>query len=699
MSILTAPKKTEKKERQKKPDELLASVVRETAVPAAVELLRSNTPFVFPSGTAWAILVLAAERIGGLSRKQGRDEAKGSLIELIEADSICTLATADMLTEEVFGIIPTTETLARIEEYSLLTAPTAADGKTPLYSWAVVYQDQNRLQVDLVADATFEMALGVSTGSIALKDAVGREAWAAHSGETDDEPTAEADMDLAKIKVASDAETAEDEGDPLFDEAPDAGVDVDEDPAFDDVFAGTADEEADAPAFEEHTEVDGEAGDAQHVHAVIFDDEDEDSDAGYTDQASVDSVPIDDEPVADQEQVRSTIARRFLTEDLDLEVRLDEFVTSFGVAAPTVQIVVPDGASSWLGDQIAQLTRQANAQLAKLHADGDAELQTEFINLMSLHAEQVMRDVAIDRDGGVYKELTAGAKAEYREALTGKDETARQAQAEIAKAFEAAIVQIGQQAASQAEVQYRERNKAKIQREQLEAVAAIDTKIENDYAHTQQEILGLRRKDAERRMAIGTTRIFSVLAERQQENLAAERALLAELTSDIQRIIDENRKGDISRADALAEEQSRFDRVAALEQEHSMIIDRLRTEHSDRLRRTEEEFEKARQATIEQMRGRDEEWLHNLNLEKEKTASQTSRVTDLLAQMDHMGESFKKQYDDRVNDLQADRQAYINDLERSNQMQGRQNKLLTTLMIAIALVMLGAGFIVGAILL
>ncbi|BAS11903.1 hypothetical protein AHiyo8_02060 [Arthrobacter sp. Hiyo8] len=191
MSILTAPKKTEKKERQKKPDELLASVVRETAVPAAVELLRSNAPFVFPSGTAWAILVLAAERIGGLSRKQGRDEAKGSLIELIEADSICTLATADMLSEEVFGIIPTTETLARMEEYSLLTAPTAADGKTPLYSWAVVYQNQNGLQVDLVADATFAMALGVSTGSIALKDAVGREAWAAHSGETDDEPTAE----------------------------------------------------------------------------------------------------------------------------------------------------------------------------------------------------------------------------------------------------------------------------------------------------------------------------------------------------------------------------------------------------------------------------------------------------------------------------------------------------------------------------
>ncbi|MDP9904769.1 hypothetical protein [Arthrobacter bambusae] len=693
MSILTAPKKTEKRERQKKPDELLASVVRETAVPAAVELLRSNAPFVFPSGTAWAILVLAADRIGGLSRKQCRDEAKGSLIELIEADSICTLATADMLSEEVFGIIPTVETLARMEEYSLLTAPTAADGKTPLYSWAVVYQDQHGLQVDLVADATFAMALGVSTGSIALKDAVGREAWAAHSGETDDELTVEGDVELARIEDGADAE---DEGDPLFEGVSDIDADFDEEPAFGDAFGEIADEEAEAPAFEEYTDAKGEEEDNQREHAVMFDEEDEDG--GDVSQGSAETASVDDEPVADQEQVRSTIARRFLSEDLDLEVRLDEFATSFGVAAPTVQIVVPDAASSWLGDQIAQLTRHANAQLAKLHADGEAELQTEFVNLMSLHAEQVMRDVAIDRDGSVYKELTTGAKAEYREELAAKEEKGRQAQAEIAKGFEAAIAQVGQQAASQAEVQYRERNKAKIQREQLEAVAAIEAKIENDYAHTQQEILKLRRKDAERRMAIGTTRIFSVLAERQQENLAAERALMVELTNEIQRIIDENRKSDITRAEALAEEQSRFDRVAALEQEHLTIVERLRSEHANRLRRTEDEFEEARLAAIEQMRAREEEWQNSLSREKEKTDAQSKRVTDLLKQMSRMGKSFKKEYDKRITDLQAERQAYINDLERSNQMQMRSSRLTTVLMVAMSLFMAAAGFIAGALL-
>jgi len=151
MSILGTATGSHRKERKKKPDELLASVVRETAIPAAVELLRSNTQFVFPSGTAWVMLVLAADEIGGLSKRHGRDEAKGSIIELISSDQIRTVATAEMLEEEVFGIIPTDETLARMEEYSLLTGAT--------YAWAVVWQKPSGdLLVDLVNGATFAQA-------------------------------------------------------------------------------------------------------------------------------------------------------------------------------------------------------------------------------------------------------------------------------------------------------------------------------------------------------------------------------------------------------------------------------------------------------------------------------------------------------------------------------------------------------------
>ena len=197
-------------------------------------------------------------------------------------------------------------------------------------------------------------------------------------------------------------------------------------------------------------------------------------------------------------------------------------------------------------------------------------------------------------------------------------------------------------------------------------------------------------------MAVGMTRVFEVLAERQEENLAVEGALLVELTDKIQRVIDENRKNDLSRAQALATEQATSDRVGALEREQAETIARLNTEHADQLRRAEEEFERTRQSAIEHLRARDEEWQHTLSLEREKTTSQTNRVSDLLAQMDHMGDSFSKQYDARINELQADRQAYINDLERSNLMQSRSNEALIAMAVILALLMLAGGFLIGA---
>lgn len=680
VSILTGPKHAvRRKERQKKPDELLSSVVRETAVPAAVELLRGNERFGLPSGTAWVVLVLAAESIGGLSRRHGRDEARGSIIELIENDSIRTLATGDMLDQQIFGIIPTIGTLERMDEYGLLT--------TAGYTWAVVYQRGGQgLEIDLAAPATFAQAQGVSQGRVDLKDAVGAEIWARHSGE--------ANMDAGLTEAAADAELAEvavepnersfDDGDPLFDQEPVFGTDPDDDLDFSTAFAD--DEGLDSPSFDEHGSPD------ELADGVIGQGNPESGGEGL-DQPT-EQLPA--APVANQLQVRGSLARRFLSEDLDLQVTLDEFTTSFGVGALTVQIEAPQAATSWLGDQVAQLVRQANAQLSQLHADGQTTLQTQFVTLMSLHAEQVIREVSIDREGSVYQGLTAGARAEYREALAAREEKGRQAQAEIAEVFEAAIARVGQQAAAQAEAQYRERNSPRIRREQLDAVTVIEAKVENDYDYTRQEILGLRRKDAERKMAIGMTRVFEVLAERQAEALAAERALLVRLTDEIQSVIDENRKNDISRAQALAAEQATVNRIGELESEHAGAIARMRAEQEEQLRRAEEEFERARHSTIEHLRARDEEWQHRLNLESEKTTSQTNRVSDLLSQMDHMSESFGKHYDARVNELQADRQAYINDLERSNLMQSRSNTALIAMAAVLALLMLAGGFVIGA---
>ncbi|MFG3403790.1 hypothetical protein [Streptomyces sp. NPDC048142] len=683
MGILGKATVRQKKERKKKPDELLASVVRETAIPAAVELLRSNTPFVFPSGTAWVMLVLAADEIGGLSKRHGRDEAKGSIIELISSDQIRTVATAEMIEEEVFGIIPTDETLARMEEYSLLTGAT--------YAWAVVWQKPSGdLLVDLVNDATFAQARSVTAGTTSLEEALGEKAWAEHSGLVAE----------AGATVTVPAVIGEDEGDVIFDEIPggeEADEGLDDEPLFSDVVDD--DEGADTPMFDED-----DAGTAPVESGPDYDGDEvagyegfDETDAGYGiegDYQEAGNTVL----LADQAQVRDVIARRFLSEELDLDVRLDEFNATFAIGAPVVQIAVPEGATEWLGDQVAQLNRQANADLMQLRSAHEDELRALYVNLMSAHTEQVIRDVATDRTGSRYKLLKDAAEAEHQQRQTEKDEKIRSRRAEIAKDYESQASKVAQQAALSAELQYKERNRSRMEREQIDSVAEVERDIEDTHAHNQQEILRVRRSDATLKIQTGQTRIFEVLAERQSEYLAAEEERLNQWKSEIQRIVDDNRKADIAQSEALAEHLRTTDEIGVLRREQQDLLESVRSEHADRIRRMEDELERNRKDAITQMTARDAEWQHNLDLEKEKTNSQVARVTDLLQQLSTAEDSVAKRYEARLTEMQADKESYANELARASEMQSRSNKILVVMIVTLSLLMGAAGFIVGVVL-
>jgi hypothetical protein len=631
------------------------------------------------------MLVLAAESIGGLSKRHGRDEAKGSLIELIDSDQIKTVATAEMLGEEVFGIIPNTETLARMEEYSLLAGAE--------YSWAVVWQKPSgELLVDLVAEATFKQAQEVASGTLSLEEAVGAQAWREHSGVTTDEPGTRPAADADAVAAVDTA----DEGDPIFDSISggDEGAGDEpvfdaagDEPVFDDEAVDFGDEDAAPVAVEPEPGFDGTAG---------FEEFDEESGPVTADDTAY--APAEEEAVLleNQEQVREVIARRFLSEDLDLDVRLDEFNATFAIGAPVVQIEVPQGATEWLGDQVAQLNRQANADLAQLRWAHEDELRTLYVNLMSAHVEQVIRDVATDREGSRYKALKDGTEAAHRERESEKEQRIRTRKAEIVQDYEAQAKKLAEQAALQAEIQYKERNRSRMEREQADAVAEIERVLENSYSHDRQEILRVRRSDAALKMQVGTTRIFEVLAEKQKAYLEAEEQRLGQWKAEIQRIVDDNRKADIAQAEALAEHQRTTDEIGVLRREQEALLESIRNEHADRIRRMEDELDRNRKDAITQMQARETEWQHSLSLEKEKTDSATQRNTDLLQQMEVVEDSVKRRYEARLEEMAADKESYASELARASEIQSRYNKMLIALIVALPVLGGLAGFIGGA---
>ncbi|ADK68941.1 hypothetical protein [Gordonia sp. KTR9] len=150
-------------------DARLSSVVSESTPGAALELLRLNTPFTFPDLNASVMLVLpTVGDFGGLSRRS-KDEARGTIINLIAADNIHAVVTAELLADDALGIVPDVESLARMEEISLLT-----DAR---YLYAVACEDVEtgevkvfsvppRSQETAVSGKLFEQALAISQGQL-----------------------------------------------------------------------------------------------------------------------------------------------------------------------------------------------------------------------------------------------------------------------------------------------------------------------------------------------------------------------------------------------------------------------------------------------------------------------------------------------------------------------------------------------------
>lgn len=112
--------KKAKKTRKPRDDERLSSVLRESEPNTAIDLLRRNTEFEIPSGNAWVVMLLRAQDIGGLSKKERKNEDKGAIINLMSSDDINVIFVPELADEDSVVFVPNKGTLGRMDEFGLL---------------------------------------------------------------------------------------------------------------------------------------------------------------------------------------------------------------------------------------------------------------------------------------------------------------------------------------------------------------------------------------------------------------------------------------------------------------------------------------------------------------------------------------------------------------------------------------------------
>lgn len=702
-------KKAQKAEAKKAKDSL-ALVIDETEPGAALDLINNNERWLLPNG-AGVILSLPVDApieeggIGGLGKVSSKgDEDKGSILQRIADDKIQVFMTADMLRHNILGIIPTEQSLSPegMGEYTLfdkaifmLTSVDMRDG-APVVN--PIHYDELAGVLDVPAGdvdtITLAQAQSISSGAVSLASLI-PSLWRRLGGEVDsaDLETEDAVEDAPVSAPANDTDESMENVDNLPNFDPDEIPDDFDEPLEDDL------------PFDDGAYDDDDESDIENP----FEDLDGDSDTESVEDASevaenpipAPPAPVADNRVFDRESVRETMARRFLDEDLGLSVDMTPFEALFGHEVNEASRFSLDHLSdeNWLDGQIKLLSQQANDALADRRRRDIEELRELFFSLVSNTGDEIAAQMS----------TAPGADNVWAQTLEEADTNANKARdsiVDIAGAQRAAVIAKyekekeadAQAKAVEAKSLYDVRHKPSLDRQLSEIESNLQSTIDEDHTLRRRQILDARQQSARASFDAALTRVMDHLIQKRSEQVAREAELMEQFRGEIGAFLDENRKEDIARAEALREQLSRENIVEqktaefnAREKELREQIKREREEAQKRALAAQDETNKL----IERMRQENETALAQAKAEIERA---NQRTTEEAARVNVVREEISRQYESQLISYETDKKALIAQMDRESVVAKRANRLYIALAVLVALAFLALGVIAGILL-
>lgn len=629
----------------------LASVVDESVPERALELFKTNDAFIVEvdGEDKYVGLLLDTETIGGFGRKAVKDEDKGSILEMIRNNQLSIYATPELLAEEKFIIIPTDDTLANMEEYGILTGAQ--------YSVALVAKDGSFETTDVAM--TYDEACDISTGDAYITDFVGGEEEQQDDMSDLDEP---------------DEESSEDDDfepeDPDYDEQ-EVPFLPDED---EDDFDGNEDD-----GSVENDEPESEQEDTQESEV----------------EPEVEQEPEDEELTPEvEDKFDETIIRRFFSDELGLEVSTEAFDSQFLHGNPYIPFD-ENRTEGWLNNQLNEMSRDANIDMKRLHEANLFELRSKFYNLLSLHAEHIQKDFDITNPETEFGQLMRDMDMAYAQALDGVEAKVAEKTDELKRVYNEAKEAFVNDARAAAEKQYRERHGRQHEADINAIPAAIKSEIEASRESGKREFMKDRKAKAARQMDLGVSLILQDISREYQKRLADESALCHEWRERINTFLDNNRKDDIARTKALAEELAQQEKA-----------DKVLAEYTEKLRAKDVEFE-AHTRMLEQEVANDKKDMQKQiaeykaecaskveDVKKQKDEVQ-SKLDELMEQYAQIDERKGREYEARLAQAKDEAEAWSDKYDYLAAAHKKNNIFIVALAAVGVIAALAIGVLVG----
>ena len=682
----------------------LTLVIDETEPGAALDIIRQNTEWLLPNGIG-VILALPVDAsiedggIGGLGKVSSKgNEDKGSILQRIADDKIQVCATEDMLRHNILGVIPTPASLGPdgMGEYTLfdrakflLTSVTPRPDGT-LETVPVHFDEATGLievpdgDIDTV---TLAQAQEIAAGTITLASLIPT-LWKRLGGEGADEEVVEED-------IAEEAAPAAPTLPPTAAQSESVEV-VENLPHFD------PDDIPDEPMVDELPSDEGLYDEDDEMENPFDDIEEAPAPAPHvptqTEEVEPEPVAPVDERVFNKDAVRTAVARRFLDDSLDFAVDMTPFETLLGYEVDTPAQFSLDhlDSTNWLDGQIKMLSQQANTVLADQRRRDIEELRNLFFSLVSRTGDEISSQMSIDEDAeNTWAKTMAEVNGNETKALADLSEISEKQSAVLADQYQQEREAFIQARIGEERVRYDERHKPALTRQMDDLEASIRLDIESDYEARRYEILRARKTSARGAFDAAITKVMDHLIEKRAEQVQREAELIEKFRVEMSDFLDENRKEDIARTQALQEQLSRQNIVeeksaefAAREQELHEQIARERDEAHKRVLAAQDEANKV----LERMRQENNAQLAQARAEIDRA---NERVKEEAERVGVVRDEIARQFQSQVESLQTDKQLLMDQMDRENLVAKRANRLYIALAVLVALAFLALGVIIG----
>lgn len=526
----------------------LEELIQPTMVDNELEAVSQANPFMVQGkdgSESLAGLLVHTDAIGGLSKKNKKDEDKGSFINAIASanNELFIWGTEELLQANELVLIPTEKNVDLLDEYDFLKT---FEGKPVLYEVVLIHEDGSISRTGSKITLSEVIQAVQDSNSVAIQDGIDVE---------------KVDEGLQTVGATEDDEVVVSLGGDSEDEIP-----MEEPPVEDVEEEVTEEVPADAEPEVEQEETEPEVEETSMTEEDTYD---EDS---FSDEDVVFSNPEDIEDVVGYH----------IYGDLGLEVDMNKFYARFGgFTTSALPLLEPrpeknDEALNYTIDQINLEIASINEELKNLRASNVARLREYYPNLMTKGLNQIEDLFSYGTTDGQYalalKQLEESKQARLS---TVEGECAQQA-GEKENAYSKA-----RDAYIESETTRLAREYDSLHRPALEAEksALYDKKRSEIEANAVTERHALDRKrqsEAQYSARQFEMKVESMVSDQMSEFLQQEHEVLRAGEEKIRQFLLENRQFEADRIKALQEELALNNKIEQLTRTHTAEIQRLR---------------------------------------------------------------------------------------------------------------------------